>query len=353
MPAKEAVEMAGQALDDENEAGIIAIDSTPHASPSDGDANQAGSCCFAPVKPALTYGEQLALMESRGLVVPDEPATLRLLAEANFYRLRGYWLSLESDGRFREGTTFDDVWDIYTLDSGLRLWLWGAIAPIEIKLRTSFSYHVGRALGPLGHEDPANYDDAEAHSKSMGSFHRERDRALRDGVPCVKHNMGKYGSLPVWAAVEVMSMGTVSRLYGNLSAKAAYEGGPSVKSAVANDFGVKATYLVSWLRHLTYVRNICGHHNRFYNRMMTSRPKMLKMDSGLARCGKQFLTFVILMRIYEQSWPEAWSDRYDGLARILEGHGNASLTPMGFPEDWRDVLKLAATNEDEEAEDGR
>ena len=126
-----------------------------------------------------------------------------------------------------------------------------------------------------------------------------------------------------------------------------------MKSAVANDFGVKATYLVSWLRHLTYVRNICGHHNRFYNRMMTSRPKMLKMDSGLARCGKQFLTFVILMRIYEQSWPEAWSDRYDGLARILEGHGNASLTPMGFPEDWRDVLKLAATNEDEEAEDGR
>ena len=126
-----------------------------------------------------------------------------------------------------------------------------------------------------------------------------------------------------------------------------------LKSAVANDFGVKATYLVSWLRHLTYVRNICGHHNRFYNRMMTSRPKMLKMDSGLARCGKQFLTFVILMRIYEQSWPEAWSDRYDGLARILEGHGNASLTPMGFPEDWRDVLKLAATNEDEEAEDGR
>ena len=148
MPAKEAVEMAGQALDDEHEAGIMAINSTPHASPSDGDANQAGSCRFVPVKPALTYGEQLTLMESRGLVVPDEPAALRLLAEANYYRLRGYWLTLESDGRFRAGTTFDDVWDIYTLDSGLRLWLWAAIAPIEIKLRTSFSYHVGRALGP-------------------------------------------------------------------------------------------------------------------------------------------------------------------------------------------------------------
>ena len=51
MPAKEAVEMAGQALDDENEAGIIAIDSTPHASPAhDSDADQAGSCLFLDVK---------------------------------------------------------------------------------------------------------------------------------------------------------------------------------------------------------------------------------------------------------------------------------------------------------------
>ncbi len=321
--------------------GIIPVDSTPHACIGNEAANQAGSFALPPLKPALAYEQQVSLMRARGLTVPDESKALELLAETNYYRLRGYWLTLENEAGFKAGTSFDDIWDIYALDSELRLWLWSAIAPVEIKLRTSFAYHTAHALGPQGYEDSANYSNVAEHTKSMKSLARERDRALRDGVPCVKHNIEKYGVLPIWAAVEIMSMGTVSRLYGNLSGRASYEDGTTVRAAIAHDFDVKTPYLTSWLRHLTYVRNICGHHNRFYNRMMTSRPKLLKMDLAVADSAKQFPTFIVLKRLYEHSWPERWESLYESLTESVEAHGGVDLRPMGFPDDWRSLLELA------------
>lgn len=321
----------------------IGFNSTPHAYPSNGEAHQAGSFCFSPIKPSRSYEEQISLLEARGLVVSDREDAAKFLSEANYYRLSGYWLTLRGEKGFKSGVSLSDVEDIYALDSEVRFWLWSAIAPVELKLRTSLAYHIARSLGPLGHEDPVFFRDTKEHGKSMANLRRERDKAQRDGVPCVRHNMEKYGDLPVWAAVEIMGMGTISRLYGNLSSNAAYEDGKTVKSCVARDFGLKSPYLMSWLRYLTYVRNICGHHNRFYNRVMTSRPKIMKRDSGIPNTNKQFQVFIILMRLYESSWPDRWPGMLGELTKILDSHPAVDLKPMGFPENWRELLSLERT----------
>lgn len=219
---------------------MITCDSTPHASVSDA-ANQAGSFHFSDMKEALSLDRQVTRLREHGITVTDDDEAAKWLSETNYYRISGYWLTLEHDDKIIPGTTLDDIREIYLLDEGLRLWLWKAIEPVEIKARTTFAYHISLALGPIAHEDPDNYTNAKAHKKSMDSYHRERKRALRDGIPCVTHNMSKYGDLPAWAAVEIMSMGTVSRLIGNLSPSAAYPDGRSVRDAIADEFGT--TYL--------------------------------------------------------------------------------------------------------------
>lgn len=69
-------------------------DSTPHASLPKETANQAGSS-FSPLPDATTYEEQLSKMERRGFVVADKEFAIARLRELNYYRLRGYWLTLE------------------------------------------------------------------------------------------------------------------------------------------------------------------------------------------------------------------------------------------------------------------
>lgn len=316
------------------------IDSTPHASAiglSDDAANQAGSFSFSPVKPALSLERQVELLRGRGLTVGDDDKAVRWLSETNYYRIRGYWMTFERDGGFVPGTTLDDIMEVYRLDVGLRLWLWAAIGPVEVKTRTAMAYHLGRACGPLSYNDPTCFADTKAHRRSMTSFRTERDRALRDGVPCVVHNMAKYGCLPIWAAVEIMSMGTVSRLYGNLSDTAAYDDGTTVRKTIADEFGVKPYHLKSWLQHLTYIRNLCGHHSRIYNRTMTTRATLLKADNRY-NGPKTFPTMLVLQRVYERVWPERWPSMAKDLAALIDSHPSVDLTPLGFPADWAVIL---------------
>ena len=328
------------------ERGILSCDSTQHASrvggfPADDDANQAGSFSFETMPSAFSYEEQIDRLESRGLIVGDKESAIRILSEVNYYRLRGYWLTLEEGhDRFRDGMTFETIVDVYSLDKELRDWLWRAIEPVEVKLRTSFAYRTGFALGPGGYADSQHYQNKKAHEKSMKSYRREVSRAQRDGVPCVCHNLGKYGALPVWAAVEVMSMGTLSRLYGNLKSSSHIGRGGDIKAEIAGDFGMKPGYLEGWLRHLTYVRNICAHHNRFYNRITTVRPKLLRKDAAFAKGGKQFMTFVVLERIYERSWPDRWAEMVGQLDALIKSHQAVDITRIGFPDGWREVLTL-------------
>lgn len=312
-------------------------DSTPHARTSSA-ANQAGLFSFFPKKPALSYGEQVRRMRDRGLVIEDEDEAVAWLSDMNYYRLRGYWITLERDGMFLPGTTLSDIREIYRLDQGLRLWLWHAIGPIEIKARTSFAYHLGRACGPLAHMTPGLFFNDGAHARSMSRYKKELSRAERDGVPCVVHNLHKYGDLPVWAAVEIMSMGTVSQLYGNLSDRASYPDGMTVARAIARDFDIKPFLLKSWLRHLTYIRNLCGHHSRIYNRVMTTRATLLRSDSRYDG-PKAFPTIITLKRMYERLWPDEWNQMNIQLTRLVDEHLSVPLESMGFPDDWRAVIR--------------
>ena len=339
-----AIKKGEQVCDNKANGGINKTNSTPHASGN--AANQAGSF-LSQLPEATTYKEQLSKLKGKGLVVEDEDFAIARLRDLNYYRLRGYWLTLEQESSFVEGSSFEAIWEIYQLDCELRAWLWRAIAPIEIKLRTQFAYNFANLCDAEAYLNAENYRNVASFQKALANFERERDRAYGQGVPCVVHNMDKYGKLPVWAAVECLSFGALSMFYGNLSSDTgAGFGSKGVQAAIAEAFGSKPYYLKSWIHHLVMVRNIAAHHDRFYNRVMTIRPLLLKRDErcvGQEGCRKQFPTFLVIGRIYERSWPEEWKGLQDELLSCIERHSSVRLAPMGFPKNWKRVLGVAGS----------
>lgn len=94
-------------------------------------------------KPWLSYKDQLALLESRGLLITDRAAALEYLERIGYYRLSGYWyafrersgeLVLLDKGKkpknpnsstfaldhFKAGATFKNAVDLYVFDKRLR-----------------------------------------------------------------------------------------------------------------------------------------------------------------------------------------------------------------------------------------
>ena len=209
-------------------------------------------------KPFKTHAEQVLLLKSRGLDIPDPGCAENVLASLNYYRFTGYALPFLRDREhFLSGVAFDDVLSVYRYDRALRDLLFEAVEAVELDFRTRLAYAFSRQCGALGYRDSRNFSSTFPHADLLKGIDAELDRSHE---PCVAHFKTQYlpGEIPFWAVVEVLSFGTLVKFYRALSV----QGQQNVSVA----YGIKWDILGSYLWHLSVVRNLCAHHARIYDR---------------------------------------------------------------------------------------
>lgn len=219
-----------------------------------------------------TYQQQLDKLIERGMRVADPERALRYLSHLNYYRLAAYWLPFEADHathRFKPGTSFDQVLEAYLFDKQLRLLIMDAVERFEVSLRTQWAYHLTHQYGPHAHLGPnifkQNIQNDMNFSKPKWN-HVQNITELRDTVRqssevFIRHLITKYDEElpPIWAICEVMTFGQLSRWYANL-------GRSGDRNVIARIYDFDEVYFVSFIHHLTIVRNFTAHHARVWNR---------------------------------------------------------------------------------------
>lgn len=223
------------------------------------------------IKEPTTFSEQVELLKKKNLEVEDSEFAEETLKRINYYRLSAYMLTLKKDNEFIEGTTFNQLVAIYEVDCKLRHLLMGALENIEIAFRTHMTYLIAHKYGTLGFENKENFLDETRHAE----FFTELNKAFairRTGELFIEHHYRKYsGKFPVWVAMEVTSFGTLSKLYKNLKEE-------DKKEIAKTYYNLPYTYVESWLRTLSNVRNVCAHFGRIYNKNLTFRPALFKKE---------------------------------------------------------------------------
>ena len=218
-------------------------------------------------KPALTYADQLKKLKERGLVINDESKFLELLEKKSYYRLSGYWYPLLSDKTkhiFKAGANFQTAYNIYLFDRCLRQLVVKEVEKIEVAIRAKMIYIFSHQFGPFWYIDPSNFKNSKVHSDTISTISEEYNRSDAQFINAYKK---KYSNPlpPSWTGFEIISFGSVSRLY------ALIKSGKS-KRMVSEYFGLDDKTLVSWMHGLVYVRNVCAHHSRIWNRVMRIQP---------------------------------------------------------------------------------
>lgn len=178
-------------------------------------------------KPALTIADQIQLLKSRGMLFRDEKEASIHLLTISYYRLKGYWWDMQTDltkHTFGEGVYFEDVIARYYFDKRLRTILFDAIEYIEIALRTKMIYYLSITYGPLWYLD-ANIFESDTkiihevektmHLHAVDELKRDLDRSHEIFI---KDHKERYPDKPIdcWKALEVASIGTLSKLYKSL-----------------------------------------------------------------------------------------------------------------------------------------
>ena len=286
-------------------------------------------------KPPLSYADQAALLIERGLVVSDPNVLMRQLEAVGYYRLCAYWYPFkQADSSFVPGTSFDVVWNRYVFDRQLRLAVMDAIERVEIAIRTALVTELAMRHGAFAHVDPKNFPSAHLarHARFLEELRSEAQRSRERFVDHFKATYDEFPDLPIWAAVETMTFGSMFTLFAMSEKK--------VQKNVARKYGIAGPVLYSWLKTLNYVRNICAHHARLWNRELAIRPMVPDVKNGpewhrpqSIDTNRMFVVLTILRLLLHRVAPQsAWRDR---LFAQFDRFPDVPLASMGMDVGWR------------------
>lgn len=290
-------------------------------------------------KPPKTFEEQLDLLIGRGMQVSDRAKAVHYLSHINYYRLAAYWLPFEASHkphRFKENTTFDIVLNHYLFDRELRLHLLDAIERLEVSFRTQWAYCMSQAYGSHGYL--ANKHGLRKNERRFLEDIRElKEHIHRSDEVFIKHYHDTYDeeAPPTWVSCEVISLGLLSRLYSNLRAY-------GIRRDIAAIYQVDEGFLEGFLEHLTYVRNVCAHHSRLWNRHLSKKMPLPKgkpaglrdstyVDAANKTEHKIYNTFVVVQHLLTVISPDStWAKQLQALINKY----SIDVKHMGFPEGW-------------------
>ena len=146
--------------------------------------------------------------------------------------------------------------------------------------------------------------------------------------------------------LEVTSFGSLSILYENF-------GNNYDKRVIANYFGLDVTTFQSWLHSIVYIRNICAHHARLWNRTMRIIPSIPNsvannwirittnpnpIDGFPTVLINNRLYYFLSIVIYFLNTINPKHTFKNRLFHLLKKYPLIDIKAMGFPNDWQTEL---------------
>lgn len=295
-----------------------------------------------------SYKEQIAILQSRGMVIDDMAEAEHCLSRIGYYRLSGYSYPFRQYDKtnkkaldnFKGGTNFSDVVNLYNFDRKLRLLALDAIERIELAVQVEVAYLLGER-DPLAHLNPAQLhtkfstrkhkDVPSPYEKWLSDYAHLVDRAKRKTF--VEHNLEKYGELPIWVAIEIFDFGTLSKLYAGMKVQD--------KIKIESPFGlVKGNEFQTWLRGFNFIRNLAAHHGRLWNcnileiaSVPATKIKLHQLDNT-----RPFFYFCLMQSILKVICPASkWKDEFIALIDSFPVPQNkvVSIQNMGVVDGWK------------------
>lgn len=238
-------------------------------------------------KPALSYVQQLQKLKDRGLKIRSEEKAIRLLEKLSYYRLSGYWYPFLLDKErhiFKENADFDTAFLLYKFD-------------------------LDKCLSTLLY-------DTDCDEKFLRSF------------------KSKYSNTfpPSWMTLELTTFGTLSTLYMGLR--------PGVpKREIAHHFGLDDKTFSSWLHTFVYLRNVCAHHSRLWNREMSIAPRLplnpqKQWLESKVPIKNDRLYYAMSMMLYLLQTVDSKHQLVYRFRILLKKYPVIDIAAMGFPSNW-------------------
>ena len=299
--------------------------------------------------------EQVDILKERGLVIKDEETTKKVLLKENYFFINGYrhmFTKQKGSDNFIEGTTFEELYAVFNFDRRIRNIFFKNLLIVENNIKSVISYQLSKKYGyrEKDYLNVDNFNQDPLRRRQVNDVISKMKRQIRvngEKHTATMHYINKYGYIPMWILVKVLSFGIVSELYAILK----YED----QKDIADIYGIDPSTLILFLSIIANFRNLCAHEEILFDyRTQRSIPDFnihyelnIEKDDNGYKYGKNDLYALVIMlktlltdnefrnMIYELGYEIEVLDNKVNIIPI-----ESILSKIGFPNNWKDIVNL-------------
>lgn len=289
----------------------------------------------------LSVMQLIQKLRNAGMIIDSQDEAEMALTTIGYYRLKGYSFHYmdPSTQKYVSGTDFSNVLKLYHFDSELSHLLFSYLSQIEVALRARLVNAFQITQDALILHDPSAFKDKQIYWRNQGTIASEINRS---NDVFIEHNFNNHeGAIPLWASVEIMSFGTISKTIKNMktgsnSAFSTLIQNYKFKNANGNVINPSKDMFTSWLQAVSVMRNICAHNGRIYNRAISTRPQLIFSDIINPQPRYNGLYQIILSMKYLRPSDESWAIFTNDFNKLLIKYtGVYDINRLNFPSDWK------------------
>ncbi|MEE0973338.1 MAG: Abi family protein [Paludibacteraceae bacterium] len=276
--------------------------------------------------------DQITLLKSEGLIFMDEEKANHLLQNISLFRFKSYLkpFRLQNSKTFKPNSTFEAAYSLYKFDSELRKMICSELEKIEVSIRAQLSLTISQNAGIFWFTDSSNFKLKLLHNNLLTTLKSELNRSDEEAIVDFRT---KYTNdfPPSWMTFEISSFGTLSKLYSWLNSGLS-------RRQVASYYGLSDTVMISWLHSLVYIRNICAHHGRLWNKQMSINPivpRKLKLPFVSIPKETKKLYYILSTILYFLQTVNPKNTFVSRFTQFIDKYPQVDLNAMGFPKDWQ------------------
>ena len=296
--------------------------------------------------------EQVQILKDKNLIIEDVEYTKEILLRENYFFLMGYrsLFLRPKENKFISGVTFDELYALFSFDRNFRNIILKNILVIENQLKSIISYQLSKKYGHREKDylNSKNFTQDREKARRVKDLIEKMKRQIRINTAthnATMHYTVKYGYIPLWVLVKVLSFGIVCELYTILKKEDQVE--------IADIFGTTPQVLSDILVILSNYRNLCAHEDIVFEHK-TERVvpdtkyhelmKIPKMDGEYIYGKRDAFSLVIIFKILlDKQDFRLMIKEMDYEIELLDGRVdsisiNKVLDRMGFPQNYIEVI---------------
>lgn len=212
------------------------------------------------MKEYKTNEELINFLKQKNIIFKNENEALNIINKYGYYSIINSYKQIfkNSDGSYKENVSFEEIYSLFIFDKNIKHIFLKYILEIELIIRNLLGNQISKVYSINDYLNVNKLDDKvklETKEKIIEKINKSINESY--GMHnAITHYKDKYGFIPPFVLVKILTFGVISSYYGVLK--------QSDKQAISKYFKISDNELKGLLKCLTTIRNKSAHSDLLF-----------------------------------------------------------------------------------------